>query len=200
MVFLVGSPDKNDIREVATIAQFKVHRQVSLSLFRVWFAVEFVRDTNERQTARSVLESLREDRSYARLDHRSRVLDAADLRPSIDEQVGRIKTNPMSQRRCTARAMAWGEHIHSADGLQPAVAEQDSQTGTGKHLRHFPCTRIKRREQPFKGAATQGQPHTSAQWYDAERSYCYAKIQPHGWWGSWQVPPGKSLAGGHPAS
>jgi hypothetical protein len=106
----------------------------------------------------------------------------------------------MSQRRCTARAMAWGEHIHSADGLQPAVAEQDSQTGTGKHLRHFPCTRIKRREQPFKGAATQGQPHTSAQWYDAERSYCYAKIQPHGWWGSWQVPPGKSLAGGHPAS
>src|SRR5205814_1978104 len=40
----------------------------------------------------------------------------------------------------------------------------------------------------------------SARWYDAEPSYCYARTLTHGWWGSWQVPPGTSLARGHPAS
>jgi hypothetical protein len=40
-------------------------------------------DTNEKQIALSVLESLREDRSYVRLNNGNRVLDVADLRQYI---------------------------------------------------------------------------------------------------------------------
>jgi len=50
-------------------------------------------DTNERQIALAVLEHLREDLPYARLHNGSRVLDVADLRQYIYEQMGRIRTN-----------------------------------------------------------------------------------------------------------
>ena len=50
-------------------------------------------DINERQIALSVLENLREDLAYARLNNGSRVLDVADLRQYIYEQMGRIRTN-----------------------------------------------------------------------------------------------------------
>jgi hypothetical protein len=48
---------------------------------------------NERQIALSMLESLRDDLTYARLNNGSRVLDVADLRQYIYEQMGRIRTN-----------------------------------------------------------------------------------------------------------
>ena len=57
------------------------------------FAAEFVMDMNERQIALSVLESLRDDLTYARLRNGSRVLDVADLRQYIYEQMDRIRTN-----------------------------------------------------------------------------------------------------------
>jgi len=47
---------------------------------------------NERQVALSVLEGLREDLTYARLNNGSRILDVADLRQYIYEQIGRIRT------------------------------------------------------------------------------------------------------------
>ena len=50
-------------------------------------------DTNQRQIALSVLENLREDLTYARLNNGSRVLDVADLRQYIYEQMCRIRTN-----------------------------------------------------------------------------------------------------------
>lgn len=50
-------------------------------------------DMNARQIALSVLESLREDLTYARLKNGGRVLDVADLRQYIYEQIGRIRTN-----------------------------------------------------------------------------------------------------------
>jgi len=50
-------------------------------------------DMNERQIALSVLESLREDLAYARLNNGSRILDLADFRQYIYEQMGRIRTN-----------------------------------------------------------------------------------------------------------
>ena len=50
-------------------------------------------DMNERQIALSVLENLREDLAYARLQNGSRILDVADLRQYIYEQMGRIRTN-----------------------------------------------------------------------------------------------------------
>jgi hypothetical protein len=50
-------------------------------------------DINQRQIALSVLESLRADLMYAHLNSGSRVLDVADLRQFIYEQMGRIRTN-----------------------------------------------------------------------------------------------------------
>ena len=48
------------------------------------FAVErYLMDTNEKQIARSVLESLRADLIYAHLKNGSRILDVADLRQYI---------------------------------------------------------------------------------------------------------------------
>ena len=48
---------------------------------------------NERQIALSVLESLRGDLIYAHLNSGSRILDVADLRQYIYEQMSRIRTN-----------------------------------------------------------------------------------------------------------
>lgn len=50
-------------------------------------------NANTRQIALSVLESLREDLTYARLNNGARVLDVADLRQFIYEQMARIRTN-----------------------------------------------------------------------------------------------------------
>ena len=52
-------------------------------------------DTNQRQIALSLLECLRDDLMYARLNNGSRVLDVADLRQYIYEQMGRIRTNAL---------------------------------------------------------------------------------------------------------
>ena len=65
----------------------------SYNLVKVLFEVELAMETNERQIALSVLESLREDLTYARLNNGSRVLDVADLRQYIYEQMGRIRTS-----------------------------------------------------------------------------------------------------------
>jgi len=52
-------------------------------------------DMNQRQIALSLLESLREDLIYAKLNNGSRILDVADLRQYIDEEMGRIRTNAL---------------------------------------------------------------------------------------------------------
>jgi hypothetical protein len=52
-----------------------------------------VMDMNQRQIALSLLESLREDLIYAHLNNGSRILDVADLRQYMYEQMGRIRTN-----------------------------------------------------------------------------------------------------------
>jgi hypothetical protein len=57
--------------------------------------VEPVMDMNERQIALSVLESLRGDLIYAHLKNGSRILDVADFRQYIYEQMGRIRTNAL---------------------------------------------------------------------------------------------------------
>ena len=59
------------------------------------FAVECVMDMNQRQIALSVLESLRGDLIYAHLNNGSRVLDVADLRQYLYEQMGRIRTSAL---------------------------------------------------------------------------------------------------------
>jgi hypothetical protein len=57
------------------------------------FAVERVMNTNEKQIALSVLESLRADLIYAHLNSGSRILDVADLRQYIYEMMDRMKDN-----------------------------------------------------------------------------------------------------------
>jgi hypothetical protein len=52
-------------------------------------------DTNKRQIALSMLESLRDDLIYAHLNSGSRILDVADLRQYIYEQMNRIRTNAL---------------------------------------------------------------------------------------------------------
>jgi hypothetical protein len=47
----------------------------------------------ERQLAISVLEGLREDLTYAHLNSGCPILDVADLRQYIYEQISRIRTN-----------------------------------------------------------------------------------------------------------
>lgn len=53
-------------------------------------------DTNTRQIALTLLESLREDVAYARLNNGSRVRDVADLRQYIYEQMNRIRTDALA--------------------------------------------------------------------------------------------------------
>jgi len=48
---------------------------------------------NQRQIALSVLESLRADLTYARLNDGSRILDVADLRQYIYEEMGRVRAS-----------------------------------------------------------------------------------------------------------
>jgi hypothetical protein len=62
-------------------------------LRQMLFAVERVMDPNERQIALSVLGCLREDLIYAHLNNGSRILDVADLRQYIYEQMGRVRTS-----------------------------------------------------------------------------------------------------------
>lgn len=50
-------------------------------------------DMNQRQIALSVLESLRADLIYARLNDGSRILDVADLRQYIYEEMGRVRAS-----------------------------------------------------------------------------------------------------------
>ena len=50
-------------------------------------------DMNERQIALSVLESLRADLAYARLKDGRRILDVADLRQFIYEEMDRLRAS-----------------------------------------------------------------------------------------------------------
>jgi hypothetical protein len=79
---------------VVKIAQISVYlRKYHTVVQNVVRSGACVMDTNQRQIALSLLESLREDLMYARLNNGGRVLDVADLRQYIYEQIARIRTN-----------------------------------------------------------------------------------------------------------
>ena len=71
---------------------------------------------NERQIALSVLECLREDLAYARLNNGSRVLDVADLRQYIYEQMGRIRTAGLAMDGLYGSDNGHGQDISKRDG------------------------------------------------------------------------------------
>jgi len=73
-------------------------------------------DTSQRQIALSVLESLRADLMYAHLNNGSRVLDVADLRQYIYEQMGRIRTNALVMDGLCGNNNGHGQDISTTDG------------------------------------------------------------------------------------
>jgi hypothetical protein len=68
-------------------------------------------DMNQRQIALSLLEGLREDLIYARLNNGSRILDVADLRQYIYEQMSRIRTNAFVLDELYGNDNGRGQHI-----------------------------------------------------------------------------------------
>ena len=73
-------------------------------------------DMTERQIALSVLESLRGDLIYAHLNNGSRVLDVADLRQYIYEQIGRIRTNALVMDALYGDDDGHGQDISKSNG------------------------------------------------------------------------------------
>jgi hypothetical protein len=79
---------------VITIAQIKNFLE-SIIARSTFVRSGVVMDTNQRQIALSVLEGLRADLLYAHLKNGSRVLDVADLRQYLYEQMASIRTNAL---------------------------------------------------------------------------------------------------------
>jgi hypothetical protein len=73
-------------------------------------------DTNTRQIALSVLENLREDLAYARLNNGNRVLDVADLRQYIYEQMGRIRTTSLEMEGLYGNDNGHGQDLTRSNG------------------------------------------------------------------------------------
>ena len=73
-------------------------------------------DTNQRQVALSLLEGLREDLMYAHLNNGSRILDVADLRQYIYEQMGRIRTNGLVMDGLYGNDNGHGQEISKSNG------------------------------------------------------------------------------------
>ena len=73
-------------------------------------------DTNERQIAISVLGCLREDLVYAHLNNGSRVLDIADLRQYLYEQMARIRTDGLVMDGLCGNHDGRGRDISKSNG------------------------------------------------------------------------------------
>ena len=83
-------------------------------------------DTNQRQVALSLLEGLREDLMYARLNNGSRILDVADLRQYIYEQMCRIRTNGLLMDGLYGNDNGHGQDISKSNGHNLArTTEED---------------------------------------------------------------------------
>jgi hypothetical protein len=73
-------------------------------------------DINQRQIALSLLEGLREDLMYAHLNNGSRILDVADLRQYIYEQMGRIRTNALVMDGLYGNENGHGQGLSKSNG------------------------------------------------------------------------------------
>ena len=71
---------------------------------------------DQRQIALSLLEGLREDLIYARLNNGSRILDVADLRQYIYEQMGRVRTNALVTDGLYGNQNGHGQDISKSNG------------------------------------------------------------------------------------
>ena len=71
---------------------------------------------NERQFAISLLEGLRNNLTYARLNNGNRILDVADLPHYIYEQIGRIRTNAYFEGALYGNSDGKGQDISKSNG------------------------------------------------------------------------------------
>ena len=71
---------------------------------------------DQRQMALSLLEGLREDLIYAHLNNGSRILDVADLRQYIYEQMGRVRTNALVMDGLYGNGNDHGQDIRKNSG------------------------------------------------------------------------------------
>jgi hypothetical protein len=78
-------------------------------------------DLNRREIALSLLEGLTEDLIYARLNNGNRILDVADLRQYIYEQMGRIRTN----------AFVLGQLSGNDNGHRQDISKKNGHNGEG---------------------------------------------------------------------
>jgi hypothetical protein len=76
-------------------------------------------NTNERQIALSVLEGLRADLLYARLNNGTGIIDVPDLRQYIYELMGRIRTNGLVMDGLYGNSNGHGQDIGKRIG-QPS--------------------------------------------------------------------------------
>ncbi len=102
--------------KVVTIAQISVQQESNITFVQNVVRSGDVMDTNQRQIALSVLESLREDLMYAHLNNGGRVLDVADLRQYIYEQMGRIRTNALMLDGLYGNNNGHGQDISKGNG------------------------------------------------------------------------------------
>jgi len=93
-------------------------------------------DTNEKQIALSVLESLRADLTYAHLKNGSRILDVADLRQYIYEQMGRIRTTSFAIVGLYGNKNADGQDI-SKSNSHNGKAHSEKQIWRERPADHF---------------------------------------------------------------
>ncbi len=81
-------------------------------------------DMDQRQIALSLLEGLREDLIYARLNSGSRILDVADLRQYIYEQMSRIRTNAFVLDELYGNDNSHGRHVGKNGPNERAHSEE----------------------------------------------------------------------------
>lgn len=73
-------------------------------------------NTNEKQIALSVLESLRADLIYVHLNNGSRILDVTDVRQYIYEQMSRIRTTALEMSDLYGNDHGHGQDINKNNG------------------------------------------------------------------------------------
>jgi hypothetical protein len=78
-------------------------------------------NTNERQIALSVLEGLRADLLYARLNNGTVIIDVPDLRQYIYELMGRIRTNGLVMDGLYGNSNGPGQEIGKSNGSNGAA-------------------------------------------------------------------------------
>jgi hypothetical protein len=78
-------------------------------------------NTNERQIALSVLEGLRADLLYARLNNGTGIIDVPDLRQYIYELMGRIRTNGLVLDGLYGNSNGHGQDIGKSNGSNGAA-------------------------------------------------------------------------------